>query len=144
MKKSRLSRILVHASLDFIEDFSNQIEENYQISLETKPQKSLVLMKTKDSVSGLNFYNGEILVTECKVTIHHFHGFGIVMGEQPDRSFYMAVIDAAFNAELPEISFWKDRLIQEEARIEKEKLSETKHAEASRVQFDTMEGFDER
>ncbi|MGY4688341.1 phosphonate C-P lyase system protein PhnG [Salibacterium sp. K-3] len=144
MKKSRLSRILVHAKLEMMERFCSQLEENYQVVLEAEPQKSLVLMKTKDSVSAQNFYNGEILVTECKVTLHNSPGFGIVIGEQPDRSFFMAVIDAAFNAELPEVSSWMNTLIQEETRIEREKIQETQKAAESQVHFDTMEGFDER
>lgn len=118
MKKSRLTYILVEGDPKLLEKLALQIEQNYQITIVREPEKSLVMNKARDSVSGNPFYLGEILITECTVSVKDVYGFGTVMGEEADRAYHLAIVDSAINARLPETLDWDPLLIEEEERME--------------------------
>ncbi|WP_100486556.1 phosphonate C-P lyase system protein PhnG [Sporolactobacillus pectinivorans] len=141
MSKRRLSKILVNSDLPLLKKISDQAEALAEIRVERAPQTSLVMMKAKDSVSTQPFYMGEVLVTECTVSINDKFGIGVVIGEQPERAYRMAAIDAAFNAGLPIVKEWGPLLIAEEARLAERQNMESARVSESRVNFDTMEEF---
>ncbi|TGA96035.1 phosphonate C-P lyase system protein PhnG [Sporolactobacillus shoreae] len=141
MSKRRLSKILVTSDLSLLKKISGQAETLAEIRVERAPQTSLVMMKAKDSVSTQPFYMGEALVTECTVSISNTFGIGVVIGEQPERAYRMAVIDAAFNVGLPIVKEWEALLITEEARLVERQNMESARVSESRVNFDTMGEF---
>ena len=138
MKKSRLTYILVKGDPKLLEKLALQIEQNYQITLVREPEKSLVMNKARDSVSGNPFYLGEILLTECTVSVKDVYGFGAVMGEAADRAYHLAIVDSAINARLPETLDWDPILIEEEERIEVQNRMVHSQIMQSKVNFDTM------
>jgi alpha-D-ribose 1-methylphosphonate 5-triphosphate synthase subunit PhnG len=138
MKKSRLTQILVEGAPSLLEKLALQIEQNYQIALVREPEKSLVMNKARDSVSGNPFYLGEILITECTVLVEAVYGFGSIMGEEPDRAYQLAIVDSAYNANLPETLEWELLLIEEELQIDYRKRLEHSRIMKSKVNFDTM------
>jgi alpha-D-ribose 1-methylphosphonate 5-triphosphate synthase subunit PhnG len=56
------------------------------------PDTGLVMMAVKDSF-GVDFYIGEILVTETTVVSRGVEGYAMVMGHEPDRSLIAASVD---------------------------------------------------
>ncbi|MDF2725368.1 MAG: phnG, partial [Paenibacillus sp.] len=104
-------------------------------------EKSLVMSKARDSVSQQPFYLGEILVTECTISLGGAYGFGVLMGEDAERSYQLAVVDGAFQAKLPETEQWMALLAEEEGRIEARHRLQYSQAVRSRVNFDTMEEY---
>jgi alpha-D-ribose 1-methylphosphonate 5-triphosphate synthase subunit PhnG len=66
------------------------------------------------------------------------------MGEEPDRAYSLAVVDAAFNAKLPIAGFWLHELEEEERNIAKLKQKEMSILARSQVSFDTMEDYNDK
>jgi alpha-D-ribose 1-methylphosphonate 5-triphosphate synthase subunit PhnG len=138
MKKSRLTFVLVEGDPSLLEKLALQIEQRHKVTLVREPEKSLVMNKARDSVSGNPFFMGEILITECTVSIEDVYGFGAIMGEDADRAYQLAIVDSAFNAKLPETLDWEQLLIEEEFKIDHKKRQEHSRIMKSKVNFDTM------
>ena len=106
MKRRRRTEILINGSQKRSEDMAHVIHEHYQLEGHSRAGKWLSdVESTRDFPKSL-FYPGEVLVTECKVQIEETIGIGIVTGDQPELSYNLAVIDAAFEAKLPEAIGW--------------------------------------
>jgi alpha-D-ribose 1-methylphosphonate 5-triphosphate synthase subunit PhnG len=141
MKKSRLTRILVEGNPDLLLALAEQIENKYELSIVRQPEKSLVMNKVRDSVSGQPFYMGEVLITECTVSIMDVFGFGAIMGEQPYRAYQLALVDAAWNAKLQETVKWTPLLEAEEQKMEQKHRQEHSRVMRTKVNFNTMEEY---
>jgi alpha-D-ribose 1-methylphosphonate 5-triphosphate synthase subunit PhnG len=141
MKKSRIARILIEGDRNLPKRLCEQIEQIYPITMIKPPEKSLVMSKANDSVSQQPFYMGEVLVTECTVSINDIYGFGVLMGEDAERAYQLAVIDAAFQAKLPESESWNADLLAEEQHITAQHRLVYSQALKTKVNFDTMEEY---
>ena len=81
-----------------------------------------------------------MLVTECKVQIQGSIGIGIVTGDQPELSYNLAVIDAAFEAMLPETIRWMELLLENEEKVIQEQRAAANHSILkTKVNFETMD-----
>jgi alpha-D-ribose 1-methylphosphonate 5-triphosphate synthase subunit PhnG len=141
MKKSRLTKILVEGRPEFLTKWAEAIEEITDVNIVRSPSTGLVMLKTRDSVSKQPFYMGEVLVTECTVSIDHQVGIGIIMGEDPKRSYQIAVVDAALNAAIPITSQLLTELDKEEEYIQQRISEEAARIATTKVHFDTMEDY---
>ncbi len=141
LEKLRLTKILIEGNPNLLAQLADEIEKSYDITIDSGPEKSLVMMKSQNSVTKQPFYSGEVLVTECKVSINSYYGLGVIMGERPDNAYQLAIVDAAFNAELPETAGWVSILEEEEQRIRLSHQKESGLVAQSKVSFDTMEDF---
>ncbi|WP_456277347.1 phosphonate C-P lyase system protein PhnG [Bacillus sp. AK128] len=141
MKKSELTKILVEGNPELLKQLSLQAEELVVIKIERKPKTGLIMLKVRDSVSMQPFYMGEVLVTECTVSIDGMYGMGTIMGEEFERSYQIAVIDAVFNVGLPIVQEWLPILEEEAMSIKRKHQKEQAMAVSSRVNFDTMEDY---
>ncbi|MFC0331791.1 phosphonate C-P lyase system protein PhnG [Paenibacillus sepulcri] len=139
MKKSQITRILIEGSAQLPEKLAKSVEERYAVAVVKTPENSLVLAKARDSVSQEPFYLTEVLVTECTVSIEGTFGYGILMGDRPELAYYLAIVDAAFNRQLPETEGWEALLLEEERALLDRRLREQELAMATKVQFETME-----
>ncbi len=144
MKKARLSKVLVEGDKELVTKLASQIEETFSIKIERPPQTGLVMMKTRDSVSKQPFYMGEVLVTECVVEVDGTVGVGVLMGENPEKAYQIAMIDAAFNKNLPLIEEWTVLLEEEERKIILREKEELALVSSSKVNFDTMEDYNDK
>ena len=69
-----------------------RILQHEDIGILKGPDTGLVMMAVKDSF-GVDFYLGEILVTETTVVSRGLEGYAMVMGHEPDRSLIAASVD---------------------------------------------------
>lgn len=141
MKKSRLTKILVEGRPEFLSKWAKMLEEITDVQIVRAPSTGLVMLKARDSVSKQPFYMGEVLVTECSVSIDNHIGMGVIMGEDPTRSYQIAVVDAALNASLPITSLLLTELATEEEFIQQRISEEAARIATTKVQFDTMEDY---
>ncbi|NBD23672.1 phosphonate C-P lyase system protein PhnG [Paenibacillus glycinis] len=139
MKKFRMTRILIEGSPLLPDKLAREVLERYDVAVVKPPENSLVLTKARDSVSREPFYLTEVLVTECTVSIEGTFGYGILMGDRPELAYRLAVVDAAFNRQLPETEAWETLLLEEEQELLKRRLREQELTQATKVEFDTME-----
>ncbi|EOR24324.1 phosphonate C-P lyase system protein PhnG [Cytobacillus oceanisediminis] len=139
MKRRRRTEILINGSLALAEKMAKMIHEYYEVVVIQEPENGLVMMKVRETSKKTLFYPGEVFVTECKVKVHESIGIGIVAGDQPTLAHHLAIIDAAFQAELPETNGWIELLEQEEQAILIKKATENKAILKTKVNFETMD-----
>ena len=138
MEKRRLSYILAHTDIEKLKEQVEKLKLSHKISKVKEPEMGLAMVKVKDGVYNENFYIGEILITECSVHFDGTLGMGIIQGDEPEKSYFMSVIDAAFNCK----SFNKEDLIKViekwEQEIKDKYIEEKAMVEGSKVKFETM------
>lgn len=139
MKRRRRTEILINGSQKQSEQMAHFILEKYQVKVIQEPESGLVMLKVRETSQKSLFYLGEVLVTECKVQIGGIIGIGIVRGDQPDLAFHLAVIDAAFEANLPETIGWVELLETEEKAIQEKRTIANRSILKTKVNFETMD-----
>lgn len=63
--------------------------------MSTQPEAALIMVRTRETVDGEVFNLGEVLVTRCEVALDGEPGWGMVLGDVPERALCAAVLDAA-------------------------------------------------
>jgi len=140
MEKSRLTRILSRAGSADVRALAARLQLMYPAVVLRDPMRTLVMMPMADPVRGTPFYLGELMASETMVEMAGAKGFGICMGDDFEKSAAIAVIDAAYNAGVPECE-WLTRTLLDMERAQDALLQ--KEAAAHRdtmVSFRTMEG----
>ena len=97
MKKKEISSILSRASRDDIEEIAAPLKEESRIQIVKDPQKTLVMVKVRESVGRSLFYLGEVLAAECMVLVDGTKGFYVTAGDDFERVLNGAVIDGYLN-----------------------------------------------
>lgn len=133
------TRILVCSPGDVARRLSRIILENHDVRIVEEPNEGLVMIRMRETARNSLFHLGEVLVTEAKVRIGTSIGIGILQGQDSQKAFDLAVIDAAWSASLPECLAWDDELAAAEAALEEKLKRETAQVNKTRVQFDTMD-----
>ncbi|GIN92489.1 phosphonate C-P lyase system protein PhnG [Siminovitchia terrae] len=139
MKRNRRMRILIEGSRDIPKNLVHEIEKNHSLEIIMKPQGALTMIKMRETAKKTLFYLGEVLVTECKVKVSNQVGIGIVIGMEEDLAYQLAVIDAAFKAELSEINEWIPLLEEEEKQMIAAKRLDAVIIQKTKVNFETMD-----
>lgn len=139
MKRARRTRILVEGDSGLLERMAAQIERLYQPQVVRAPEKSLVMAQAEDSVAQSPFYAGEVLISECTVKLGPAFGFGALLGEQADKAYRLAIVDAAYRAGLAETKEWTTLLEAEEKNMLRRQAKEQMLAFKTKVEFRTME-----
>lgn len=136
MRRKERTRILAEGNPALLDRLAEQVEKAYPIEVVREPERSLVMCRAVDSVANQPFYLGELLITECTVSIRETEGFGAIAGENADFAYKLAVVDAACRARLPETEGWDKLLKDEEERIRQKTAEEHARIEQTKVQFD--------
>ena len=96
-EKKEISSILSRASRDDIEEIAAPLKEESRIQIVKDPQKTLVMVKVRESVGRSLFYLGEVLAAECMVLVDGTKGFYVTAGDDFERVLNGAVIDGYLN-----------------------------------------------
>lgn len=139
MKRRQRTKILIDGKRELSHVLATSVLKKYDIKILAEPQEALVMVKMRETAKRSLFYLGEVLVTETKVQLNEKIGIGLVVGHDKELSFWLAIIDAAYQANIPETYEWEPQLVMEEANI----LAETKKQQAkilkTKVNFETMD-----
>jgi alpha-D-ribose 1-methylphosphonate 5-triphosphate synthase subunit PhnG len=141
LKRLERTQILIQGRRNLAEKMAGMILDQYAVEVLEAANSGLVMITVRESAQNSLFYPGEVLVTECKVAIEGQIGLGIVQGLDSDLTYWLAVIDAAYRANLPEVKMneWKDALTAEKAWIADQRSEETGQILKTRVNFETMQ-----
>jgi alpha-D-ribose 1-methylphosphonate 5-triphosphate synthase subunit PhnG len=139
MKRKQRTEILLNSPHRLAERLALEIFSHYVIRNVEEPNNGLVMVKVRETAKRGMFYLGEVFVTECKVMIEGQPGIGIVQGHKPELAYHLAIIDAAYNAELPETVGWTELFLAEEQVIEEEQAAQQAKILKTRVNFETMQ-----
>lgn len=86
--------ILCECPLENLVAFATDLARHYAISLIKAPAICLTMIRAEDSLEKQEFYLGEALTTDCEVAIDGTLGYGICLGDEPERAYHMAVVEA--------------------------------------------------
>lgn len=98
MEKKRLFKILAKANAKEVMNMAQKIEKNHNIVVVKTPNKTLTMVKMREPVKNTLFYIGEVMVTEVIVELDGVKAVAVTMGDDIEKTYNMAVIDAAYNA----------------------------------------------
>lgn len=96
--------VLCECDLEALKVLVEDLEVQYDPRLVKAPATCLTMLRAEDSIEGQEFYLGEAMTTECEVAIENETGYGVCVGEEPERAYCLAVVDAviALKKEIPE------------------------------------------
>lgn len=86
--------ILCECALLPLQLFVAETEQTVTVEIVKQPAICMVMIKAEDSVDAQPFYLGEALATDCELLVNGVHGIGICLGDEPQRSYCIAFIDA--------------------------------------------------
>jgi len=132
-------KIWCECNLESFESMVSEIEKLYPIKILQMPLLCMTMVKAEDSVEFQPFYLGEALTTETEVQIDDKIGIGLCLGDEPVRSYCIAVMDALRQLPGEKPSLIQNFLKKEGERLEKEKLVEHNHILRTKVDFKLME-----
>ena len=89
---------LCECALEPLKTLVEHLEQGREVQLVKPPAPCLTMIRAADSIEGQEFYLGEALATECEVAVDGHAGYGICLGEEPERAYCLAVIDALYAA----------------------------------------------
>jgi len=139
MNRKRRMQILIDGDRKLAEHLAQQIEGKYSIEMMMEPQHALTMIKMRETAKQSLFYLGEVLVTECKVKLHNVVGTGVVVGDEYDFAYQLAIIDAAFTAHVQEVNQWITLFEESEKAIEKKQNEKRMIINKTKVNFETMD-----
>jgi len=139
MNRRKRTEILINGTRNISEKIASSIEMKYDINILAEPQEALVMVKMRETAKKSLFYLGEVLITETKVQLNQQTGIGLIVGHDMELSYWLAVIDAAYQANIPEINAWESELLAEEANIIEERKRKQARILKTRVNFETMD-----
>lgn len=139
MNRKRRTEILIKGSIDVSFQLAQEILAAYDVSSVEEANTGVVMVKVRERARGSLFYLGEVLITECKVMINGRLGIGMIKGHEEELAYNLAVIDAAYNAGLPETKKWTGILLQEENRWGEEIKALNEEILKTKVNFETMD-----
>lgn len=87
-------RILCECPLDLLQAQVQTLERQYAIEITRQPSACMTMLRAEDSLERQEFFLGEALTTECDVEVNGLPGFGVCLGDEPVRSYCLAVCDA--------------------------------------------------
>lgn len=139
MKRRRRTEILIQGEPTLAEQLAKSITANYNIQEIIAPRYGLTMIKMRESAKSTLFYMGEVLITEAKIEVENNIGIGIIVGMEDALARNLAIIDAAYKANLPETVTWKETLLLAEDEIKKSRAKKQEKLFETKVDFQTMD-----
>jgi len=139
MQRRRRTEILIHAEATLAQRLATEITDKYGYTEIIAPREGLTMMKVRESAKNSLFYLGEVLVTEARVRVAEAIGIGIVAGSKAHLARNLAIIDAAYKANVPETLQWEKHLLEAEQAIAKQRQVERLALAQTKVRFETMD-----
>lgn len=136
MEKKRLFQILSRADRRDVITLGKELQQQYAVTIVKKPEKSLTMIRMREPVKQSLFYLGEAIVTEAVVTLEGTVGTAVTMGDDFEKTLYMAVIDAAENKG---VFAHEDSLVKWEQTQQRRIAQENAMFQQTKVDFHAMD-----
>lgn len=141
MNRKERTRVLVEGDAELLERMAREAQRECKVEVVRKPDQELVMLKVREDAQRSLFYLGEALMTSCTVRLGDAFGYGMVLGEDEQKAYLLAVVDAAYacaDASLP-LDEWDALLEEEHARLADERLLRNAALLRTQVDFSTMD-----
>lgn len=142
MNRRQRTRILVEDEGDLLISLCHYVENKVSVHIHRQSSNGCVMAKALDAVQRVPFFLGEILISECTVAIDNVLGFGAVLGDDTEKAYRLAVVDAAWNKGTLPTEYWVTRLKEAEAELVRRHREEFAAVSQTRVRFETGSEYD--
>ena len=142
MDKQTLSAVLAQSPREEVIALAGEAAGGRSIVLVKPAEKTLVMLKVRESVKQSLFYLGEIIATECLVEVDGNRGACVLMGDDQEKARAMAVIDAAHTAGFPQWPGVEARVNELGADVQRKRAEEAALHRKTQVRFSIMEDRD--
>lgn len=100
MEREQLNFYLQQIPVTEIISLRREIEDTATVELIQKPTSQTLLVPVHDPINEGTFLSGEVLVTSSIVRINNTNGWAMVMDDNPEQAVSIAILDAAFAANI--------------------------------------------
>jgi alpha-D-ribose 1-methylphosphonate 5-triphosphate synthase subunit PhnG len=114
MDASMRTKILSGLTVQQLKEWTEPLERKGHIQVMKAPGMGLVMMRAMDSVTSEKFNAGEVLISECTVSLNGRLGYGAVMGRDPEKARSLALMDALFHSDDSEC---REMIVEVEERL---------------------------
>lgn len=141
MKRKERTQVLVEGDRDLLGSIAREVEQAHDVEVVREPVEELVMLKMRESARRSQFYLGEALMTSCVVRIGEAYGYGMVLGEDREKAFDLAIVDAAYALDdlADDRRAYDERIAEEQERIAAQKRLRNEAVLRTQVDFSTME-----
>lgn len=133
-------KIVAEGRLEKLEVVAQRIVNEFECKVVSSPSPGMIMLKHVDPIDKTQFYLGEAFVTECEVEVSGKLGYGCVLGDEPERALYGAIIDSTLGngCDIPVEA--KELLESEMQHIRNEQVKEKNRVLSTKVNFDVKKG----
>lgn len=132
-----LLNVLARADVDKMKGLAESLIDLLDPVEVLKSRTGLVMLPMRDTVHGIDFHLGEVLVAEAHINVGSVEGYGMVVGRDLEHAMAMALIDAAALTGIAVENIWT--FVDAEARriadVDRRTLCDV---EATRVVMETF------
>lgn len=141
MKRRERTRVLVEGNRTVLDRIAREVEQLHEVALVKEPIEELVMLNVRESAKRSQFYLGEALMTSCVVRIGDTYGYGMVMGEDHDKAFDLAIVDAAYTLDAAQCDSqgWTSLIQEEQKQLSANQRLRNEALLRTQVDFSTME-----
>jgi|OM-RGC.v1.023679403 Uncharacterized enzyme of phosphonate metabolism len=112
--------------------------ERSEVIIRQEPRTALIMMTVKDCFDT-PFHLGEVLVTTAEVDYSEHHGYGLVIGDEPEKALLLACVEAIELGDDWKLKNELEELIAPlRERAEAKQLQSMKLAGSTQVSFESM------
>ena len=139
MSRNDLTQILGGVEIDRLAELADRIARDSRVEVTKPASTSLVMVGVRESVQQVPFYLGEILISQCVVTVDGAVGYGFAMGEDLERAYCIAVLEAGLSGRHRLAPVVTEFLAQQTDRQKTEHRRDYGAILQTRVRFESME-----
>lgn len=133
-------KIVAEGRLEKLQVVVQRIVNEYEWKVVAHPSPGMIMVRHVDPIDKTKFYIGEAFVTQCEVEVAGKLGYGCVLGDEPERALYGAIIDSRLGnaCDIPVEA--KEILEHEMLHIGNEQVIDRNRIFNTKVNFDVKKG----
>lgn len=138
MDRNQRFEIMAQGQPEPLQALAEQVLVDTPVLVVTPPRVGILMLRLRESVDGLVFNAGEVLVTEARVALGEHQGYAMRLGRAIEATLAAAILDAAIEAGHPLTPLIMDSLRALAAAEQERQQAAWREVAPTRVSFEEM------
>lgn len=139
MTRRLRTEVLIRGERSLSKELARTVGERHEVRTVQVPDEGMVMLTLRESARNSLFHPGEVFITEARVSVDGYLGLGLVKGFDAELAMDLAVVDAAFNAQLPVVNEWETALQEGLVALRMQDHRDFQDVLATKVNFESMD-----